>query len=123
MYPGIAVAVGDEELAGVRVNRDVRALIEGPSAHRRGGFSRRSDSHQDFALERALAHRMIEGIGEPDRVVGAHRHSVRIREGLLVAPAMQILAVAIDDDDRRVSAIEEIDAVLRIYYDSRDIVV
>jgi hypothetical protein len=58
----VAVPVGNEEFAAARMDRDVRALVEGPAAHWRRGFSRRPDRQQDFAVECALADRVIKGV-------------------------------------------------------------
>src|SRR5215472_15700280 len=119
---GVEITVGDEKVAGVRINGDMSALVERLAAHCSGGSAAHADRHQDLPVARAFSHRMVENIGEPDAILRADRNTVGAREHLLVAPALKELSVAIEDYDRAVAAIEHIDAALGVDGDSGDVV-
>jgi hypothetical protein len=100
----------------------VGALIERFAAHRLGGLAADPDSQQDFSIGGALSDGMVVDIGQPDAVVGPDRHAVGAGEQFLVAPAMEKSAAVIEDDDRGVAAVEDIDVALRVDGNAGDIV-
>src|SRR5215469_6036033 len=106
----------------MRIDRNVSALVEGIPAHGWGRFSTDTDRHQDLAFGRALSDRVIEDVCQPNVVVRSDRDAVGAREHLLVTPAVEELAAAIEDDHRGLATVEHKDVALRVDADARDIV-
>ena len=117
---GVAVAVGDVEVFAVRRHRGVGAAMERLAAHIGRRFAGNADRQQDFAVERALADRVVGVVSQPDRVVRRHEHAVRPRKDPL-APGAQQIALAVKDAHRVLAAVEGIDIVVFIDPDRRDI--
>src|ERR1700677_1799819 len=106
----------------MRIERNMRALVEWRTAHRFGGLAAHPDGHQDFTIGGALSDGMVEHVGEPHAIVGTNGNAVGARKDLLVAPAMQKLAAAIQNNDWRVAAIEHEDIALWIARDAGGVV-
>jgi hypothetical protein len=122
MHLRVEVTVGDEEVAGMRIDGDVSTLVERCAAHRLGGFATDADGHQDFPIGSALSHGMVVNVGEPDAIVGADRDAMGAGKHFLVAPAMKKLAAAIEDDDGSLAAVEHVDVALGVDGDAGDVV-
>ena len=129
VHAGVAVAVRDEHLAAAR-DRDVGHHIEraGRVQDRRfadpeAGLGRPrgvAQRHQELAVGRELAHGVVEVVGAPDMVVPVDEDAVRARENAL-APGIQEAAVLVEHDHRMGAAIEDVDPVLGIDGDARDL--
>ena len=124
MDAGVAVAVGDVEVAERRhgdVGRVVerragaldRAEVEARGAGVAAGLPLVPSVEEQLARGRELADRVVEVVGQVDRVVGADGDAVRPREQPL-APGAQELAVPVEDDDRMLAAVEDVHAVARV---------
>jgi len=87
--------------------------MERLTAHIGLGLAGDAQGHQHLAVERAFAHRMVAVIGQPDRVVGAHMHTVGPVNHAF-APSAQQIAVGIEHGDRMLAAIEGVDPVLAV---------
>src|ERR1700740_3583467 len=98
----------------------MRTVVKRLAAHEGGRLSRNAERHQDAAIERAMAHRMVAVVRQPDRVVGRDMHAVRLamrpRKDAL-APGAQQVAVPVEDRNRIVAAIEGVDVILAVVAD------
>jgi len=115
MHLGVAVAIGDKELARMGVDGHMGALVEGLAAHGFSGLPTGPDGHQDLSLRRTLAHRVVIGIGKPDGMVGAYGDRVGVRKHLFVAPGMQKVPVAVQYNHGMVTSIKQVDVALRVH--------
>ena len=119
MDPRIAVAVRDVEIA-LRREGGVGAAVERLAAHIGRRLSGNAEGLQHLSVERALPHRMVAVIGQPERFVRRHEDAMRPHEDAL-APAAQQIAVAVEDAHRMLAAVEGIDIVVLVDADRRDI--
>src|SRR5215469_1557727 len=95
----------------------MRAVVERLAAHERGRLPRNTKRHQDATIERAMAHRMVAIVRQPDRVVGRDMHAVRLAMGPgkdPFAPGAQQIALAVEYRNRMVAAIEGVDVILAV---------
>src|SRR5215472_4980341 len=95
----------------------MRAVVERLDAHEGGRLPRDAERHQDAAIERAMAHRMIAVVRQPDRVIGRDMHAVRLAMGpgkVAFAPGAQQVAIAVEYRNRMVAAIEGVDVILAV---------
>src|SRR5215813_531783 len=98
----------------------MRAVVERLAAHEGGRLPRNAKRHQDAAIERAMAHRMVAIVREPDRVVRRYMHAVRLAMGPgkeAFTPGAQQIAIVVEYGDRMLAAIEGIDNVLAVHPD------
>src|SRR5271154_6417670 len=109
MHLGVQIAVGHEDVAGVRIECDMSALVEWRPAHRLGRLAANTDGHQHLPVEGAFSHRVVEDIGEPHGVIRTYGNAMGARKHKLVAPAMKEFAAAIEHDDGSLAAIEQVD--------------
>ena len=116
---GIRVAVRDIDVEIGR-QRGVGAAVERLAAHKRRGPPRNADFEQYLAAERAFAHGVVAVIGAVQRLVRADMQPVRPVEQVF-APGIQQVAVAVEHHHRVLAAIEDIDPVLRVDRDRRDV--
>ena len=86
------------------------AAPEGFAAHERRGLSGHPDREQHLAIQRALAHGVVTIVGQVERVVGTEMDPVRTVKDP-VAPGAQIIAVAVEDDQRVFAAVEHVNLV------------
>ena len=84
------------------------------------GPPRNADFEQDLAAQRAFAHGVVAVIGAVQGLVRADMQPVRPVEQVF-APRIQQIAVAVEHHHRVLAAIEDIDPVLRVDRDRRDI--
>src|SRR6516164_4224902 len=95
----------------------MRAVVEWLAAHEGGRLPRNAERHQDAAIERAMAHRMVAIVRQPDRVIGRDMHAVRLAMGPgkdAFAPGAQQVAIAVEYRNRMVAAIEGVDVILAV---------
>ena len=77
---GVAVAVGDVEVVALRRQRGVGAAVERLAAHVRRRLAGDTEGQQHLAVERAMTHRVVGVVGQPDRVVGRDMDAVGPRK-------------------------------------------
>jgi hypothetical protein len=129
VHPGVAVAVRDEHLAARR-HRDVGDHVERPAgianrrladleARVRRPF-RVAERHQQLAAGGELSDRVVEIVGAVDVIVAVDEDAVCAREDPL-APRGEEAAVLVEYDDRVLAPVEDVDPVLRIHRDARDL--
>ena len=96
------------------------AAVKRLPAHVRRRLSGNAKLEQHLAVERAFAHEMAAIIREVDRVVGPHVDAVGA--GILpLAPGAQEVAVAVEDDDRVLAAVEDVDVIVLVDADRADL--
>src|SRR5262249_53070860 len=98
----------------------MRAVVKRVAAHEGRRLPRNAKRHQDAAIERAMAHRMVAIVRQPNRVVGRDMHAVRLAMGPgkdAFAPGAQQLAIVVEYRDRMLAAIEGINIVLAVHPD------
>lgn len=109
--PGIAVAVGDENVPRHRVHGDVRRLRERVTAEPGRPALLPEDTHE-LAVHIALLDAVRAGVDQKHGVVADVDDTVGARE-LAHSPARQVVARLVEDDDRRrATAIEHQDAIV-----------
>src|SRR5215472_15388015 len=99
----------------------MRAVVERLAAHEGGRLARNADRQQHSAVERAMAHRMVAIVRQPDRVVERDMHAVRLAMGPgedAFAPGAQQIAVVVEYRNRMLAAIEGVDVILAVDPDS-----
>ena len=74
---------------------------------------RGANSEQHLAFQVELQHLVGVPIAHYQLVVGGEEHAVRVYKRI-AAPARQIVAVAVEDQDRRIGHPRHVDASLRI---------
>ena len=119
VHAGVAVAVGDVDLAFGRQRR-MGAAVERLAAHERRRLVRDADGQQHLAVGRAFAHRVVAVIGAVEIVVGVDVQAVRAVEQPF-APAFDEIAIAVEHHHRVLAAIEDVDAVLAVDGDRGDV--
>ncbi len=119
VHPGVAIAVGDVDLA-FRRQCGVGTAVERFAAHIGRRLPGYAELQQHFAVERALPHEMAAIIGQIDRIVRPHMDAVRPRI-LPLAPGAQKAPFAVEHHDRVLAAIEDIDIVLVVDPDRADL--
>src|SRR5919108_931314 len=95
VHPGIAVTVGDVNLS-LRRKGDMGAAVERLAALVGCELSRNAEGQKNFAIEGALAHRVIAIIRQIDRLIRPHGCAVSPLERSL-APGAEKVAVAVED--------------------------
>ena len=119
VHAGIAVAVGDVDLA-LRRQRGVSAAVERLAAHIRRRLFGNADRQEHLAVGRTLAHGVVAVVGAIEIVVGIDVQAVGAREQAF-APTLDEIAVAVEHDHRVFAAIEDVDAVLAVDADRGDV--
>ena len=114
----VAVAVGDVDVAGLGADRRVGRPVEGLAALQRGGLVGITDGQEQLALRRELPGGVMQVVGEPDGAVGADVDAVGA-PNLSLTPRAQELALAVEDDDRMRTPVEDPHVVLRVDGDAR----
>ena len=97
----------------------MRTAVERLAAHERRWLAGDAKCQQHLSRERALADGMVAVIGEPDCVVWRHEHAVGARE-LPFPERAQEVAVAIEDDHRMGTSIEDVDVIVLVHADAAD---
>src|SRR5262249_15040635 len=113
-----------------RREREVRRVMErsgrapdGAKVHaRRAGVRRLAgpQRREELALRRVLADDVPQIIAAVDGVVGPDRDPVRPGE-VPFAPRLHEVAVAVEDDDRMLAAVEDEDPILRVDRNTGDL--
>jgi hypothetical protein len=116
---GIAVAVGDVDLAFRRQSR-MGAAVERFAAHIRRRPAGNAELQEHLAVERAFADEMPAIIGQVNRFVRSHMDAMRPRI-LALTPGAQKITLAIEHHDRVFAAVEHIDIVLGVDPDRPDL--
>src|SRR5215470_18327394 len=111
MHFSVEITVGYEQVAGAGMDCQVRALVERLTTQRLGWFSPDTEGHQHLSIQSALSHGMVEGVGQPDSIIGAHGNGVGVGKHFLVAPAVKKIALTVQDNDRMLAAVEQVDIV------------
>jgi hypothetical protein len=71
------------------------------------------------AFQRALPHRVIPVIGQPQRLVGGHEHAMRAGKNPLPEGSQEI-AVAVEHHHRMFATVEDVDIVFAVDADTAD---
>ena len=119
---GVAVPVGDVDVAGVRVDGGVGRVAERLAAEPARSASLLPDGHQELAVEGELANGVVGGVDAVEGVVGAYGGSVCAREDSL-APRVDDGPIAVEDDYRMMASVEDVDVVVVVYGDGRGLLV
>src|SRR5690348_16736330 len=98
----------------------MRTPVKRLPAHVGSGLPWHADLEKHLAVERAFAHEMAAIIGQVDRLVRPHVDAVRPRVEPF-SPRAQEIALAIEDDDRMLSAGEAVHVVARVDADRGDL--
>src|SRR5215813_931711 len=121
VHPGIAVTIGDVEIArGTR--HEFGGIVKGTSRSRHqiaGLFT--ASVRMDTTLPDHLQWLAVQGEGHRDGIrpicniddIVHDGHAVRVCDGA-DTPAAEVVTLAIKDHDRRVLALEDIDAILGV---------
>src|SRR5215475_8302902 len=121
VHPGVAVAIGDVEITG-GARHELGGIVKGPSRprHQVAGLFTASvrmhatlpDHLQGLAIQGEGHSDGVRPIGDIDDVVD-NGHPVRVGDGT-DPPAVEIIALAVEDHDWRVLTLKDIDAILGI---------
>ena len=114
MDTGVAVAVGDVDLAGHRGDGGMGRAIEGGTAPPGSRLLLLAQSEDEPAVEGELADGVHAVVGAPDVAVGADGEPVGAVAEDALAPGAQEVAVTVEDHDRVRAAGERVDIVLGI---------
>src|SRR5437879_9170323 len=87
----------------------------------RRGFAGHADGHENFPVERALAHRVVAVISEEDRFVRTDGRAVSALENA-VAPRAKKVAVAIKNNHRVLTARKAVNLVFVVHRNRCDFV-
>src|SRR2546425_392070 len=133
MHPTVAVPIGDIEVAP-RTDGQIR----GPVERARGSSDRHvvlavvprigrrvqgPERREQLAVGRELPHRVVAVVRAVDHVVRADGDAVRAVGELALAPGPEEVAGLVVDDDGVVTAADQIDPILGIDGDPRDVAV
>jgi hypothetical protein len=99
----------------------VSAAVERFAAHVRSRLSRDADGENHFTFERALAHRVISIIGAVKILIRTDMYTVGALEQAF-APGAQEVALTIEDDHWVSAAIEEVDLILLVDGNTRNVI-
>src|SRR5437867_3469701 len=127
----VAVAVGHVELT-LRPDREIRRPVERPAGlrDRRGalavvagvrGLVHGAERQQELALRRELPHGVVAVVRAVEEPVRADGDAVGAQGELPLAPRAQEVALPVVDDDRMIAAADQVDAILAVDRDARDI--
>src|SRR6266498_844731 len=114
MHASVAVAVGYIEIPIPGVDGHMGAAVERVAAHKGDGLAARPKGEQDLAIQGTLADGVIAVVSAEHRLIGRHGKAVGAREDLLT-PRTQEVAVAIEDHHGVLTAVEDVDVVLRVH--------
>src|SRR5580692_4492247 len=96
------------------------AAVKRLTAHIRRRFAWDAEFEQHLAVERNLAHEVAAIVGQEHRVVGRYVDAMRPWI-LTLAPRAQEIALAVEDDHRVLTPIEDIDVVVTVDADPSDL--
>ena len=119
MDSSIAIAIRDIDVA---IGREggMRATAERLSAHEGGRLAFIADCEQQMPVQREFADGMVAVVGQIDALVRPDMRAVGIDE-LAMPPAGLELAMVIEHHNRMLATVEQIDVVLGIHGNARDI--
>src|SRR6266852_2371667 len=100
-------------MVALRRQRRMGAAVERLAAQERRPLAGDPQRHQHLAVERAVPHRVVAVIGQPDRVVRRDMDAMRPAEHAF-APGAQEIAGFVEDRDRVVAAVEGVDIVMAV---------
>ena len=129
---GVAVSVGDEDVASCRVDSGIGGPVEHLAALARNFFAG-SDGQEEFAGGGVFPYLVADVVDQPEVVfvvagdaVGAHEPGLPKLQavavgilggsdrtfGVVIAPHVDEVAVGIEDEDGYVAAVEDVDTVV-----------
>ena len=118
---GVAVAVGDVDVAGLGRDGAVSGAVEGLASPLGGWLVIGAEGHEELAVGVVFADDVQAVVDAEDGVVGGDVDAVGTGAELAFAPSAQEVAVAVEDDDGVLAAVEEVDIVLGVDGDTGDI--
>ena len=80
MHAGITIPIRDVELPRPRIEGHMGTAMKGIPAHKRRGLPRHTQGEEHFALQRALADRVIPIVGTKYRGIGPHGNAMGPRK-------------------------------------------
>src|SRR6266567_4889436 len=98
----------------------MRAAVERLPAHERRGLAWNADREQHLAVDGTLPHRVVTVVSAVQMIVSVDVEPVRAVEEAL-APALDEVAVAVEDHHRMGATVEHIDAIPAVDGDGGDI--
>ena len=122
VHDGVAVPVGNVDIAGVRVDGCMGRIAEGFAAESARSSSLLAQCHQQSTVQRELANGMVGCVDAVERLVRPDGSAVSAREDAL-APRVDDGAIAVEDDHGMLAAVEHVDVVVCVNGNRRGLLV